>query len=82
LGKVKQWFYTNKDKNTTWENCSTAFLAKFFPAGNTNTLRERISSLRTLSRLYIINVDISNTITNRRVKPFLSKGIRNVWDIS
>jgi hypothetical protein len=23
-------------------------------------------------------VDISNTITNRRVRPFLSKGIRNV----
>jgi hypothetical protein len=27
-------------------------------------------------------VDISNTITNRRVKPFLSKGIKNIWDIS
>jgi hypothetical protein len=28
------------------------------------------------------SVDISNMITNRRVKPFLSKGIRNVRDIS
>ena len=26
LGKEKQWFYTNKDRNTTWDNCSTAFL--------------------------------------------------------
>ena len=27
LGKAKQWFYANKDRNTTWDNCSTAFLA-------------------------------------------------------
>ena len=44
LGKAKQWFYANKDRNTTWDNGSTAFLAKFFPTGKTNTLRERISS--------------------------------------
>ena len=44
LEKVKQWFYTNKDRNTTWDNCSTTFLAKFFPIGNTNALHERISS--------------------------------------
>ena len=31
LGKAKQWFYANKDRNTTWDNCSTAFLAKSFP---------------------------------------------------
>ncbi|XP_066319746.1 uncharacterized protein [Miscanthus floridulus] len=31
LGKVKQWFHANKDRNTTWDNCSTTFLAKFFP---------------------------------------------------
>ena len=44
LRKAKQWFYTNKDRNTTWDNCSTAFLAKFFPTGKTNALRGRISS--------------------------------------
>ena len=33
LGKAKQWFYANKDRNTTWDNCSTTFLAKFFPTG-------------------------------------------------
>ena len=43
LGKAKQWFYTNKDRNTTWDNYSTAFLAKFFPTGKTNALRGRIS---------------------------------------
>ena len=26
LGKAKQWFYANKDRNTTWDNCFTAFL--------------------------------------------------------
>ena len=31
LGKAKQCFYANKDRNTTWDNCSTAFLDKFFP---------------------------------------------------
>jgi hypothetical protein len=46
LGKVKQWFYANKDRNTTWDNCSTAFLAKFFPIGKTNALRGRISSFQ------------------------------------
>ena len=43
LGKAKQWFYANKDRNTTWDNYSTAFLAKFFPIGKTNALRGRIS---------------------------------------
>ena len=43
LGKARQWFYANKDRNTTWDNCSAAFLAKFFPIGKTNTLRGRIS---------------------------------------
>ena len=38
LEKAKQWFYANKDRNTTWDNCSTAFLAKFFPTGKTNAL--------------------------------------------
>ena len=45
-GKAKQWFYTNKDRNTTWDNCSTVFLAKFFPTGKTNALRWRISSFQ------------------------------------
>jgi hypothetical protein len=30
LGKVKQWFYSNKKVVTTWEKCSNAFLIKFF----------------------------------------------------
>ena len=46
LGKAKQWFYTNKDRNTTWDNCSTIFLAKFFPRGKTNALYGRISSFQ------------------------------------
>ena len=65
LGKAKQWFYANKDINTTWDNCSTAFLAKFFLIDKTNAPRERISSflattwwicpwgLGTLSKLHI-----------------------------
>jgi hypothetical protein len=31
LGKAKQWFYANKEAVSTWENCSNAFLGKFFP---------------------------------------------------
>jgi hypothetical protein len=30
LGKLKQWFYSNKEVVSTWEKCSNAFLAKFF----------------------------------------------------
>jgi len=44
LGKAKQWFYANKEKNTTWALCSTNFLAKFFPIGKTNALCGKISS--------------------------------------
>jgi len=33
LWRAKQWFYTTKEKNTTWALCSTNFLAKFFPMG-------------------------------------------------
>ena len=43
LGKAKQWFYKEKDINT-WDKCSNAFLAKFFPLGKTNALLGRISS--------------------------------------
>ena len=38
LGKVKQWFYQNKEAISTWDKCSMAFLTKFFPLGKTNTL--------------------------------------------
>ena len=46
LRKAKQWFYANKDRNTTWDNCSTAFLAMFFPIDKTNALRGIISSFQ------------------------------------
>jgi hypothetical protein len=46
LGQAKQWFYSNKDKFTTWTLFSTAFLAKFFPIGKTNALRGKISSFQ------------------------------------
>ena len=46
LGRAKQWFYANKDHNTTWELCSTAFLAKFFPVGKINALRAKISAFQ------------------------------------
>jgi len=46
LGKAKQWFYANKYNINTWEKCSSAFLAKFFPMGKTNALRGRNSSFQ------------------------------------
>jgi hypothetical protein len=48
LGKVKQWFYSNKEVVSTWEKCSNAFLAKFFPLGKTNALRNKISGFQYL----------------------------------
>ena len=44
LGKVKQWFYSNRDTVHSWDKCSNAFLVKFFPMGKTNALRNKISS--------------------------------------
>ena len=44
LGKAKHQFYQNKEAVSTWDKCSMAFLAKFFPLGKTNALRGRISS--------------------------------------
>jgi hypothetical protein len=44
LGRAKQWFYANREKNTTWNICSIAFLAKFFLVGKTNALRAKIST--------------------------------------
>ena len=38
LGKAKTRFYSNKEAFTTWEACSDAFLAKYFPVGKTNAL--------------------------------------------
>jgi len=48
LGKAKQWFYQNKEAVSTWDKCSTAFLAMFFPLGKTNALhgRYQVSSRR------------------------------------
>jgi hypothetical protein len=46
LGQAKQWFYSNKDKFTTWTLFSTTFLAKFFPMGKTNALRGKFSSFQ------------------------------------
>ena len=54
LGKEKQWFYANKDRNTTWDNSSTAFLAKFFSTGKTNALRGRISSFQQQHDEYVL----------------------------
>ena len=48
LEKAKMWFYTNKEAFTTWEACSNAFLAKYFPVGKTNVLRNRISRIQQL----------------------------------
>jgi hypothetical protein len=49
LGKAKQWFYSTKEVVSTWEKCSNAFLAKFFPLGKTNSLRNKISGFQQLT---------------------------------
>jgi hypothetical protein len=46
LGKVKKWFYAERDAINTWDKCSKAFLAKFFPVGKTNALCARISGFQ------------------------------------
>jgi hypothetical protein len=46
MGRANSWFYANKSVVNTWNNCTKAFLAKFFPTGKTNTLRGRISSFQ------------------------------------
>ena len=48
LGKAKTWFYSNKEAFMTWEACSNAFLAKYFPVGKTNALRNRITGIQQL----------------------------------
>jgi hypothetical protein len=42
LRKAKQWF----SAVDPWEKCSNAFLAKFFPVGKINILRNKISSFQ------------------------------------
>ena len=48
LRKAKTWFYSNKEVFNTWEACSNAFLAKYFPVGKTNALWNRISGIQQL----------------------------------
>jgi hypothetical protein len=54
LGKVKQWFYSNKEVVSTWEKSPNAFLTKFFPLGTTNALRNKISEFQQLTDMSII----------------------------
>jgi hypothetical protein len=54
LGKVKQWFYSNKEAVSTWEKCSNACLTKFFLLGKTNALRNKISMFQQLTDETII----------------------------
>ena len=48
-GKAKPWFYKEKKAVSTWDKCSTAFLAKFFPMGKTNALRGKFSNFQQTS---------------------------------
>jgi hypothetical protein len=45
-GKAKQWSYMMKEAMNTWDKCSAAFLAKFFPIGKTNALMGKISNFQ------------------------------------
>ena len=49
LGRVKQWFYVNREAVDTWDKCSNAFLMKFFPMGKTNALHGKILSFQQAS---------------------------------
>jgi len=44
--KAKQWFYQSKEAVNTWDKCSMAFLANFFPMSKTNALRGKISNFQ------------------------------------
>jgi len=44
--RVKQWFCTNKDNINTWAKCLNVFLAKIFPIGKINALRENICNFQ------------------------------------
>ena len=54
LGRAKQWFYANKSSVNTYDNCTKAFLVKFFPTGKTNALRGRISNFQQASNETIL----------------------------
>jgi hypothetical protein len=56
LGKVKQWFHSNKEAVSTWEKCSNAFLAKFFLLGKNNALRNTISTFQQVTDEIIAEV--------------------------
>jgi hypothetical protein len=49
VGKVKQWFYKEKEAVSTWDKYSVVFLVKFFPMGKTNALRGKISNFQQTS---------------------------------
>ncbi|KAL6597769.1 hypothetical protein ACP70R_046574 [Stipagrostis hirtigluma subsp. patula] len=50
LGKAKQWFYSLEETvRRDWRLVSDAFLAKYFPPGKTNALRNRITSFHQLA---------------------------------
>ena len=65
LGKAKTWFYSNKEVCTTWEACSNAFLAKYFPVGKTNALRNRITGIQQLPDETIPEVWVSRSTFKR-----------------
>ena len=44
VGRVKQWFYKEKEAVNMWDKCSAAFLVKFFPMGKTNALRGKFQT--------------------------------------
>ena len=46
---LPQWFYANRSLVSTWDNCTKAFIVKFFPTSKTNALRGRISSFQQAS---------------------------------
>jgi hypothetical protein len=52
LGKAKQWFYANRSAVDTWQKCTKAFPAKFFPMAKPMLLEEEspVSSRRPTSQ--------------------------------
>jgi hypothetical protein len=48
LGNGKQSFCSNKEAVSTWEKCSNALLAKFFPLVKTNAFQNKISTFQQL----------------------------------
>jgi hypothetical protein len=54
LGKAKMWFYTNKEAFNSWNACSSAFFAKYFPVGRTNALQNRFSSSQQLQDFHYL----------------------------